>query len=272
MAVADHEDILVEDEDAIRTIRFNRERDMNRIKKTTLEELSDVLEKTADDRSVRVVLLTGKGRSFAAGVSLDEIVGLTVEEACAMSRRGQEICDMLEEMDAITVAAINGFAFGGGSELALACDIRIGSERMKIGQPEVTLGIMPGFGATQRLPRIVGPGVAMDLILSGEIIGARRALEIGLVSRVFPFQGFDDEVRRYARKLAENAPLAQRMAREAVRRSWHMPFREGLEEEIRLFGISFGTGEPAEGIRAFQEKRKPEWPPVEMDRGKRGQC
>lgn len=197
MTGARFEDIAVEAEGPVRTIAFHRERDMNRIRVTTLDELRTALEEAAGDPGVRVVVLTGRGRSFAAGVSVDEIIGLSVEEAHALSRKGHEICGLLETMGPVTVAAINGFAFGGGSEIALACDIRIGSDRMRIGQPEVTLGIMPGFGATQRLPRIVGAGVAADLILTGEIVDAERALAIGLVSRVYPWREFETHRRAF---------------------------------------------------------------------------
>jgi enoyl-CoA hydratase len=255
-----YSDILVEDEGPVRTIYFNRERDMNRILVTTLEELHDSLKEVENSERVRVVVITGKGKSFAAGVSLDEIQGRSVNEARQLSHMGHEICSLLEEMGAISVAAINGFAFGGGSELALACDIRIGSDKMRIGQPEVSLGIMPGFGATQRLSRIVGYGVAMDLILSGEIINARRALEIGLVSRLFPFNEFEDERVKFVDKLVRNAPLAQRLAKKAIRFHTIQTRESGLDEEARLFSQSFETDEPEIGIRAFQEKTKPEWP------------
>ena len=255
-----YRDILVEDDGPIRTICFDRERDMNRIRVTTLEELHDCLDRTSMDDTIRVVVVTGKGRSFAGGVSLDEIIGLSATEAHRLSREGHRICSLLEGMGPICIAAINGFAFGGGSEIALACDIRIGSDRLRIGQPEVTLGIMPGFGATQRLSRIVGSGLAMDLILSGEIIDAGRALQIGLVSRIFPAGEFEEKRHEYAHQLLRNAPLAQKLAKKAIRASWRLAPEEGLAEESRLFSLSFETGEPRIGIEAFQEKRRPEWP------------
>lgn len=259
MAGTDYQDIQVEDDGPIRTIMFDRERDMNRIRVRTLEELRDVLDDTAEHREYRIVVITGKGRSFAAGVSLDEIAGLSKEEAYLLSRKGHEICSLLEEMDTINVAAINGFAFGGGSEIALACDIRIGSDRMKMGQPEVTLGIMPGFGATQRLRRIVGYGIAMDLILSGEILDAERALEVGLVSRIYPYREFEEKRREFARMLTGNAPMAQKLAKRAIQSVDRQQFADGLDEESRLFIRSFETDEPSTGIRAFQEKIKPDW-------------
>jgi enoyl-CoA hydratase len=173
-------------------------------------------------------------------------------------------------MEAISVAAINGFAFGGGSEIALACDIRIGSDRMRIGQPEVTLGIMPGFGATQRLPRIVGSGVAMDLILSGEIIDAERSLAIGLVSRIYPHHEFEKHRRAFVEQMLRNAPLAQQLAKKAIRLSWEENSAEGLVEESRIFSRSFGTEEPTIGIRAFQEKTEPLWPSTHKIGGEEG--
>lgn len=260
MSGSEYQDIQVEDDGPIRTIVFDRERDMNRIRVRTLEELHDILKDTTDCPLYRVVVITGKGRSFAAGVSLDEIEGLSKERAYRLSRKGHEICSLLEGMDTINIAAINGFAFGGGSEIALACDIRIGSERMRMGQPEVTLGIMPGFGATQRLRRIVGYGVAMDLILSGEIVDAKRALEVGLVSRVYPHDEFEEKRSEFAETLAGNAPLAQKLAKRAIQCTDHEQVTDGLTRESELFARSFETDEPVIGIRAFRARIKPDWP------------
>lgn len=259
MGLPDYQDIKVEDRGSVRTLSFDRERDMNRIRVRTLDELREAIDLTASDGGVSVVVITGKGRSFAAGVSLDDIEGLSVDNAHKLSRRGHELCDVLSGMNAVSVAAINGFCFGGGAELALACDIRIASERMKIGQPEITLGIMPGFGATQRLPRIVGHGVAADLILSGEIIDAQRALDIGLVSRIFPSREFEQRRIEFADQIASNAPHALSLAKRAVRHSMSQPLDNGLTIESELFSRSFETDEPSIGIEAFRNKTRPVW-------------
>jgi len=223
----------------------------------TLGELRDRLESLAGDDGVRVVVLTGAGeRAFAAGADIKYMSGLGVEEAKEWGRLGHAVADLLETMPKATIAAVNGFALGGGCELALACDFRFASSAAKLGQPEVNLGIIPGWGGTQRLARACGVGIAKELIFTGRIVGAEEALRIGLVNAVFEPDELLDRTLETARLIASKGPLAIAAAKEATNRSLQGKHEENLEREGDRFGELFSSADAKEGMTAFVEKRE----------------
>jgi enoyl-CoA hydratase len=210
-----------------------------------------------DDDGVRAVVLTGAGeKAFVAGADIKELAELTPVAGKAYAAAGQRIVDQIEQLGKPVVAAVNGYALGGGCELAMACTIRLASETAKFGQPEVKLGVIPGFGGTQRLPRLVGKGRAMELILTGATIDAAEAYRIGLVNRVVPAAALMTEARTLAQALAASAPVALRHAMEAMNRGLEMTVADGCVLEATLFGLVASTDDMREGTRAFVEKRK----------------
>jgi enoyl-CoA hydratase len=220
------------------------------------EELGDCLNAARHDDAVRVLILTGSGeKAFIAGADINELAQRTPIDGKDFSLFGQEIIHRLETLGKPSIAAINGFALGGGCELALACTMRIASRNAKLGQPEVKLGILPGYGGSQRLPRLCGKGVAHELILTGEMITAEEALRIGLVNRVVEPAELLSTAESIAKKIIANAPLAVKYAMEAVERGIEMPQEEGLFLEATLFGLCCATEDMREGTRAFIEKR-----------------
>ena len=243
--------LLYATHDAIATITLNRPKVRNALNVATVEELGAAFEQVKNDDGIRVVVLTGAGdKAFAAGADISEIASLSEAEGTEFSRRGQGVFDAIESLGRPTIAAINGYALGGGCELAMACTMRVASETAVFGQPEVKLGLIPGYGGTQRLPRIVGRSHALHLLLTGESISATEALRIGLVDRVVPSAELGETVAELARKMVVNAPLAVRYCMEAVSRG-------ELQAEAMLFGKSCGTADMKEGTRAFLEKRAP---------------
>jgi enoyl-CoA hydratase len=231
---------------------------MNALDVETLTSLRDKLHELADDRECRVVVLTGSGdRAFIAGADIKYMSGLGVEEAQAWGALGHEAGRLLEVMPKPTIAAINGFALGGGCELALACDLRYASSSAKLGQPEINLGIIPGWGGTQRLARVAGLGVAKDLILTGRTVDAEEALRLGLVSAVYEPGELMDAVMKTARVLASKSPLALAAAKEATNRSLAGQHEENLVREADRFGELFASEDAKEGLTAFAEKREP---------------
>jgi enoyl-CoA hydratase len=237
--------------DSIATITVNRPKVRNALNIETLEELGVAFEQVKNDDAIRVVVLTGAGdKAFAAGADISEIAGLSEAAGAEFSRRGQRVFDAIEALDRPTIAAVNGYALGGGCELAMACTIRVASETAVFGQPEVKLGLIPGYGGTQRLPRLVGKSRALQLLLTGDSISAAEALRIGLVDRVAPAADFAAAVGELARKIVANAPLAVKYCLEAVKRG-------ELQAEAALFGKSCGTQDMKEGTKAFLEKRAP---------------
>ena len=226
-----------------------------------LDELSRTFAELDADENVRAVILTGTGpKAFAAGADISELNALPSARAAeAQARRGQALTRALERMHVPVIAAVNGFALGGGCELAMACDIRIASENARFGQPEVNLGILPGYGGTQRAARLVGEGMAMYLCLTGEMIDAAEALRVGLVQRVVPFDELQAEARRIADLIASKAPLAVGAAKRAVAAAGSLSLDDGLALEAQLFGRAVMTDDFREGSSAFLGKRKPDF-------------
>jgi len=251
-----YENLLFEIKDPIAYITFNRPKVLNALNRETVEELGDALDRARDDSSVRVLILTGAGeKSFVAGADINQLAQRTPIDGKEFSLFGQEIFHRLETMGKPSIAAINGFALGGGCELALSCTMRIASKNARLGQPEVKLGIIPGYGGSQRLARLCGKGIAHELILSGEMISAEEALRIGLVNHVVEQAELIPTAESIAKKIAANAPLAVKFAMEAVERGMEMPEQEGLFLEATLFGLCCATEDMREGTRAFVEKR-----------------
>jgi enoyl-CoA hydratase len=251
-----YENLLYDVKDSIARITFNRPNVLNALNRKTMDELGHGLNAARNDESVRVLILTGSGeKAFIAGADINELAQRTPVDGKEFSIYGQEIIHRLETMGKPSIAAINGFALGGGCELALACTMRIASRNAKIGQPEVKLGILPGYGGSQRLARLCGKGIAHELILTGEMIAAEEALRIGLVNRVTEPAELLATAESIARKIIANAPLAVKYAMEAVEHGMEMTQEEGLFLEATLFGLCCATEDMREGTRAFLEKR-----------------
>lgn len=251
-----YENLLYEKKDGIAYITFNRPKVLNALNRKTMEELDAILTDARADAAVRVLILTGAGeKSFIAGADINELAVQTPVQGKEFSIWGQGVLHKLETMGKPSIAAINGFALGGGCELALACSMRIASKNAKLGQPEVKLGIIPGYGGSQRLARLCGKGVAHELCLSGEMISADEALRIGLVNRVTEPADLIPAAEALARKIMANGPVAVKLCMEAIERGMEMPQEEGLFLEATLFGLCCATDDMKEGTRAFLEKR-----------------
>lgn len=252
-----YENLLFDVKDQIAYLTFNRPKVLNALNRRTVEELGDALNKVREDAAVRVLILTGAGeKSFVAGADINELAQRTPTDGKDFSLFGQEVFHRLETMGKPSIAAINGFALGGGCELALSCSMRIASKNARLGQPEVKLGIIPGYGGSQRLARLCGKGIAHELILTGEMISADEALRIGLVNHVVEPQELISTVEAIAKKIIANAPLAVQFSMDAIERGMEMPQEQGLFLEATLFGLSCATEDMREGTRAFVEKRQ----------------
>ena len=252
----DYENLLYEKRDGIAYITLNRPKVLNALNRKTVEELQQALLDTRGDDSVRVVILTGAGeKSFVAGADIGELSQQTPVSGREFSLFGQSVFHLLETMGKPTICAINGFALGGGCELALACTIRIASKTAKLGQPEVKLGIIPGYGGSQRLARLCGKGVAHEMCLTGEMISAEEALRIGLVNHVYEAAELMPAAEAMAKKIIANAPLAVKYTMEAIERGTEMGQEEGLFLEATLLGLVCTTEDMREGTKAFLEKR-----------------
>lgn len=251
-----YENLLYEKRDGIAYITFNRPKVLNALNRKTVEELRDILVDARDDASVRVLILTGAGeKAFVAGADINELAQQTPVNGKEFSLFGQGVFHLLETMGKPSICAINGFALGGGCELALACSIRIASKTARLGQPEVKLGILPGYGGSQRMARLCGKGVAHELCLTGEMIGAEEAQRIGLVNRIHEPAELLPAAEAMAKKIVEKAPLAVKYCMEAIERGSEMPLEEGLFLEATLFGVCCATEDMREGTKAFLEKR-----------------
>jgi enoyl-CoA hydratase len=241
-------------------VTIDRPDALNALDRATLSELRDRLRELATDTAARVLVLTGAGdRAFAAGADIKEMADMSVLEAHAWGSLGHECGRLLESMPKPTLAAVNGFALGGGCELALACDIRYASEHAKFGQPEINLAVIPGWGGTQRLARAIGPALAKDLILTGRTIDAAEAVRTGLVSAVYPAGELLDRVLETAGELARKSPLALSAAKDAANRALQGDLGAGLSYEAILFAALFASDDQQEGMRAFIEKREPDF-------------
>src|SRR5262244_3634959 len=248
--------VLYEKKGAIAYVTLNRPKVLNALNQQTWEDLRAAFEDARDDTAVRGVILTGAGdKAFIAGEDISELANVTAVEAQKSSSYGQEVLDLIEDLGKPVVAAVNGFALGGGCETAMACTIRVASENAKFGQPEVKLGVIPGGGGTQRLPRLVGKGRALQLILSGEMIGAQEAYRIGLVNEVVPAADLITRAEAILKKISSSAPLAVGYALEAVNKGLETSLAEGLSLEAALFGLCAGTEDKKEGTQAFLQKR-----------------
>jgi enoyl-CoA hydratase len=254
------ENLLFATGNQVARITFNRPSALNALNTKTLEELGECLNQARRDDAIRALILTGAGeKAFVAGADINELAQRTPLDGKDFALFGQEIFHRLESLGKPSIAAINGFALGGGCELALACTIRIASRTAKLGQPEVKLGILPGYGATQRLARLCGKGIAHEMILTGEMISAEEALRIGLVNRVVEPAELLGVAESIGLRIAANAPLAVKYAMEAIERGAEMSQQEGLLLEATLFGLSCATEDMREGAKAFLEKRPPKF-------------
>lgn len=250
--------VLYEKKDGIAYVTLNRPKVLNALNTPTWADLRVAFETARDDADVRGVILTGAGdKAFIAGADISELAKVTAVEAEQSSRFGQEVLDLIENLGKPVIAAINGFALGGGCETAMACTIRIAVENAKFGQPEVKLGLLPGGGGTQRLPRLVGKGRALELILSGEMISASEAYRIGLVNKVVPAADLIPHAEEILKRIAANAPIAVKFALEATNKGVQTSQDEGLLLEASYFGLCAATEDKKEGTTAFLEKRAP---------------
>jgi enoyl-CoA hydratase len=248
--------ILLEKKNSIAYVTVNRPKVLNALNMATMEELRAAFHDIKNDEAIRVVILTGSGeKAFVAGADIGELAQQDAVSAKTYAHRGQNVLNLIENLGKPVIACINGFALGGGCELALACTMRIASDNAKLGQPEVKLGIIPGYGGSQRLPRLVGKGLAMQMVLAGEVITAQEAHRIGLVNEVTAAADLIPRAEAIAAKIIANAPLAVQYALEAVNKGMEMTLAEGLFLEAALFGVCCATEDKKEGTAAFLEKR-----------------
>ncbi|MGH7566863.1 MAG: enoyl-CoA hydratase/isomerase family protein [Gemmatimonadota bacterium] len=257
--MTDERVVEVESEGGVRILTINRPEKRNALNAEVRERLSDAVGEALADPEARVLVFTGAGdKAFVAGADVGEFAGRSpLDQRRAMA--SPTVFDKIWNAPLPTIAMVNGWCLGGGCELALACDMRIGTDTAMLGQPEVRLGIIPGGGATQRLPRLVGYGKALQLILSGEPVDGVSAYEIGLLDEVVPASELRERTLEIARTMAEKSPVTLAIAKRAVRAAYELPLSAGLEQERDLFALAFATEDKAEGVAAFLEKRKPEW-------------
>jgi len=254
-----YKNIIFEKKNNIGYVKMNRPDVLNALDTETFNEIDKVLDEIEEDGKLRVIIVTGEGRAFVAGADIAELSKMSQLEARKFSQLGQQVFSRIENLDIPVIAAVNGFALGGGCEYAMACDIRWASETAKFGQPEVGLGVTPGFAGTQRLARICGPAIAKELILTGNIIDAKRAFEIGLVTKVLPPDKLMDEVEKLAGKIASQGPVAVKLAKKVINKGFDSNIATGSSYESEVFGLCFSHPESKEGLTAFLEKRKPQW-------------
>ena len=252
--------LLLERDGAVALVTINRPQVLNALNSQTIDELRRVILDLKRDESVRAVVLTGAGeKAFVAGADINELALQTPTGGREHALSGQHVFDLVEHMGKPVIAAINGYALGGGCELAMACTLRLAADSAKLGQPEIALGLIPGYGGTQRLPRLVGKGRALEIILTGTPIAADEALRIGLVNRVYPAAELMAEARKLAHQLAKSAPIATRYIIHAVNQGVEMPLADACVYEATLFGLVSSTDDMREGTAAFLQKRKPEF-------------
>ena len=253
------ENLLIEKRGRVAIVTINRPDKLNALNIPTRNEILAAFDELERDAEVRVVVITGAGeKAFIAGADINEFAGMTAVGQRAVMK-GRRAFDAVEDFSKPVIAMINGFALGGGCELALACDIRIASTKAKLGQPEIKLGIIPGGGGTQRLTRLIGEGKAMELILTGDMIGAEEAHALGLVNHVVAPEELEAKTMELANKMAEMSPVALAMAKTSVKNAARLNLREGVDAEVDLFALCFSSEDKEEGVRAFIEKRKPEF-------------
>lgn len=254
------EHLHIDRDGPIAVLTINRPKALNAMNHAVLDELTRAARELDADEGVLVVIVTGAGeKAFVAGADISEMAGFGPQQAEAHARRGQAAMAAFERMKKPVIAAVNGYALGGGLELALACDIRIASENAQVGLPEVSLGTIPGFGGTQRLSRLVGAGLAKELIFTGRRVKSDEALRIGLVNKVVPLADLLETAKQMARNIAANGPYAVRLAKDIIDRGIETDLQTGLGLEEKAFGLTFATHDQKEGMKAFVEKRKPSW-------------
>jgi enoyl-CoA hydratase len=252
------ENLLLDRDGRTAVVTINRPPVLNALNRSTLDELRRAMLDLRADSGVGAVVITGSGnKAFAAGADISELTTLSPDGAHAQARTGQHVLDLIETLGKPVIAAINGFALGGGCELAMACTLRIAADTARLGQPEINLGLIPGYGGTQRLPRLVGKGVALDLLLTGRQITADEAYRVGLVNRVVPLAQLMETAKAVATELASKAPIAMRHIIDAVTRGLDAPLDKAQMLEASLFGLTAASDDMHEGTAAFLEKRKP---------------
>lgn len=251
--------LLVEKQGAVCIVKINNPQALNALNSTVLSELDSAFTEIAQDEETKVVVITGEGKAFVAGADISQMSTMNATEGKAFGEQGAAVFRKIESLSIPVIAAVNGFALGGGCELAMACDIRIASAKAKFGQPEVGLGITPGFSGTQRLPRIVGLGKAKELIYTGGHIDAEEAYRIGLVNKVTEPEALMDETLKMANKIASNAPIAVKYSKEAINTGIQMDIDSAIAMEANLFGLCFASEDQKEGMGAFLGKRAPEF-------------
>lgn len=255
--MGEYKTLLYEKKEGIGTITINRPEALNALNTQVFKEIYSLLEEIEKDDGVKVVIITGKGdKAFVAGTDIKEMENLACNQARDLAMLARKTIDKIEALKKPVIAAINGFALGGGCELAMACDLRIASEKAKLGQPEINLGIIPGSGGTQRLPRLIGSSRAKRLIFTGELVDAKTAHEIGLVDMVVPHDQLMDESKKLAFTIAGKSKVALALAKSAINRGLGLDLRTGLDYEIECFAQCFATSNQKEGMKAFLERRK----------------
>ncbi|MEO0206698.1 MAG: enoyl-CoA hydratase-related protein [candidate division WOR-3 bacterium] len=251
---------IVEVADKIAVLKVNRPDVLNAVNTETILEIESAMKEFNDNKEVRVVIITGEGKSFVSGSDISRLAQMDSLAAREYSQIGQRVLSFIENMEKPVIAAVNGYALGSGCEIAMACDIRIASEKAKFGQPEVKLGLIPGHAGTQRLARLVGIGKAKELIFTGDLIDAQEAYNIGLVNKVVPADNLLEETKNIAKKIIENAgPNAVKIAKTVLNRGIDANLQTANSYETEAFSILFSTEEAKEGMKAFLEKRKPNW-------------
>jgi enoyl-CoA hydratase len=255
-----YDTIIFERQDDIAIIRFNRPKALNAINPTVITELNDALDSIEADTSIKVLIFTGEGdKAFVAGADIATMRDYTPLEGKFFSAQGHELLFRLESLPIPVIACVNGFALGGGCELAMACDFIYAADSAKFGQPEINLGIIPGFGGTQRLARLVGKSMAKELCMTGMMMSAKEAKDIGLVNKVFPIEALWDESVKVAKVLASKGKVSMRAVKETINRGYDQDLRTGCHMESEAFGICMASPDAREGMGAFLEKRKPEF-------------
>lgn len=252
----DYEILKLTTDESVAIVTISRPQALNALNSRFFDEMDSMIREVSAMSGIRVMVITGEGKAFVAGADIAEMVDMTPEQGIAFSKKGQNTFRSLEKMEIPVMAAVNGFALGGGLELAMGCDFRIASTKAKFGQPEVNLGMIPGYAGTQRLPRLTGMGDALFLLMSGEMINAEEALRIGLVQKVVEPELLMEETLKIAKIIASKGPLAVKKVKYVARRGRNMNFDEGCNLEAEVFGTQF-KAEGEEGMKAFLEKRKP---------------
>ena len=254
----EYQNLIYSQSSGIATVTINRPTKLNALNSGTINELKTVFTSIKKDDDVNIVILTGAGeKAFVAGADIAELNQLDVISGKEFAEKGQEVFDLIENLGKPVIAAVNGFALGGGCELALACHIRIASENAKFGQPEVNLGVIPGYGGTQRLARLINKGRALEMILTGDMADAHEAFRLGIVNNVFPQESLMEEVKKVANKISAKGQIAIRMSVKAVVSTEELTQQDGQHLEASLFGVCCGSEDFKEGTSAFLEKRKP---------------